>query len=347
LEKFVSIVIGSLERLVTGIGVLVYYCGLSDFVINAFCKAPRVVMYHACQEREDDFIRGLSINTAPGHLAGQLDFLQKHYRVVPLESLTDGALPDRAAVITFDDGFRSVHDNALPLLRARKLPATCYLVTEVIGGGSLIWVVELNWYLRRHGRIARRLVGSRFGGTRFTSIRGIIQRVIKQYDQQKITELIAELRDKVGRPPDEFTGGQRLFLDRAAIDEMAQHGFTFGSHSASHAVLPRLNDAERRAEIERARGVLDELPGAINSLAYPFGTSDDATRRLAIDRGYKTLMEVAGDNEPFDCLQIARLNVTSVSPAVLFAQLEVTARIKARVKRLIRRVRGAPKPQSA
>jgi len=332
----VRLVKGAFESLVTGVGVLLYYCGLAGLVIGTFRRAPRVLLYHACQERENDVIRGLSINTTPAHLTAQLDFLQKHYRVVPLASLTDGTLPDRAVVITFDDGFRSVYEIALPLLRARNLPATCYLVTDTIEGKSSIWVLELNWYLQRHCAIARPLVERRFGGSRFCSIRELVETVIKRYDAEEIVDLLAELRVKLGPVADVPALGQRLFLDRAEIEEMARHGFTFGSHTASHAVLPRLGSSECRDEIDRGRLLFSDLPGSVDSLAYPFGKSDDATRRIAVELGYGTLMEVEGDNDPFDRFRVGRLNVTSVSPAVLFARLELTARIKFRIKRLVK-----------
>ncbi len=101
-------------------------------------------------------------------------------------------------------------------------------------------------------------------------------------------------------------------------------------------MLPRLGSSECREEIDRARRLIQDLPGSVDSLAYPFGKSDDATLRIAVELGYGTLMEVEGDNDPFDPLHVSRLNVTSVSPAVLFARLELTARIKFRIKRLVK-----------
>jgi peptidoglycan/xylan/chitin deacetylase (PgdA/CDA1 family) len=38
-----------------------------------------------------------------------------------------GSLPDRAVAITFDDGYRSVHDVALPILRAHRFTATVFV----------------------------------------------------------------------------------------------------------------------------------------------------------------------------------------------------------------------------
>ena len=63
----------------------------------------------------------------PARFADQLDHLAVTATPVPLDAVVDSvhgrrALPDRAVLITFDDGARSVHDEALPLLRERKPP---------------------------------------------------------------------------------------------------------------------------------------------------------------------------------------------------------------------------------
>lgn len=43
-------------------------------------------------------------------------------------------LPPRAVVLTFDDGFRSVYENAFPLLKAHHIPATVFVVSDHVGG---------------------------------------------------------------------------------------------------------------------------------------------------------------------------------------------------------------------
>lgn len=51
-------------------------------------------------------------------------------------TLRAGTLPARAVALTFDDGFRSVCENAAPLLAERGLRATIFCVTGQIGGTS-------------------------------------------------------------------------------------------------------------------------------------------------------------------------------------------------------------------
>jgi peptidoglycan/xylan/chitin deacetylase (PgdA/CDA1 family) len=66
----------------------------------------------------------------------QLDALAAH-EVVALDDAIDRLeRQDRSptVVLTFDDGFRDVHDHAWPLLRDRHLPFTLYLTAGHVGG---------------------------------------------------------------------------------------------------------------------------------------------------------------------------------------------------------------------
>jgi len=70
----------------------------------------------------------------------QMGYLERFgYRVMGLgEALAalfgDGALPPRAVVLTFDDGYRNFREHAFPILRQFGFPATVYLVSGLLGG---------------------------------------------------------------------------------------------------------------------------------------------------------------------------------------------------------------------
>jgi hypothetical protein len=53
------------------------------------------------------------------------------------------------------------------------------------------------------------------------------------------------------------------------------------------------------------------------------------------------LMEVEGSNDPLDRSHVGRVNVTSITPAALFAKMEVSAPVKFRIKRFLRAVRAS------
>lgn len=210
-----------IDFLLTGLGVSVYYSGLARFVIGLNPRAPRILMYHACEEIESVFIRGLSINTTPARLAAQLDFLRTYYRVARLDSLCDGSSLDRpTVVITFDDGFRSVYEHALPLLLARNLPATCYLVTDLIDAPGLIWINELNGFLRRHPDVARFIATRRFGLSKYCSMPVLLHSIIDRYEPRMIAELLSELRAALSPEEEAPARADSLHLGRDEIEEM-------------------------------------------------------------------------------------------------------------------------------
>lgn len=75
----------------------------------------------------------------PGLFAEHLDCLaQSEVPVVTLDrlgrDLRAGQLEGRSVAITFDDGFQSVIDEAVPLLAQRALPATIFCVAGHLGG---------------------------------------------------------------------------------------------------------------------------------------------------------------------------------------------------------------------
>jgi len=82
-------------------------------------RPPRAVVlyYHAVDASERD------------RFAAQLDTLKR--RVVPVSAGAEGVLKagERYAAVTFDDGFVSVIENALPELEARQIPMTFFVPT--------------------------------------------------------------------------------------------------------------------------------------------------------------------------------------------------------------------------
>lgn len=98
-----------------------------------------ILMYHYLSTPPADAdIYRTDLSVPPDLFAAQLDrILADGYTTVDLyalqEYLTRGVpLPEKPVIITFDDGYRDNYENAFPLLRARGMVATFFVVTDFI-----------------------------------------------------------------------------------------------------------------------------------------------------------------------------------------------------------------------
>ena len=106
-----------------------------------------------------------------------------------------------------------------------------------------------------------------------------------------------------------YTWHRLAHLDWDTIGRWQERGFGFASHSASHARLTWLSDAQATDELVRSRETLVRRlgPGAGRAVAYPFGARDERVERLAGAAGYELgFGGVRGNGSP---LALARLPV--------------------------------------
>jgi len=97
----------------------------------------RVLCYHAIADLEGAPVIE-PYGVPPSEFRRQLQFLSRHFRFISPEELAryleGGGVPSRAVLLTFDDCFRDLAVEALPLLREFRVPALAFAVTGKIGG---------------------------------------------------------------------------------------------------------------------------------------------------------------------------------------------------------------------
>jgi peptidoglycan/xylan/chitin deacetylase (PgdA/CDA1 family) len=89
---------------------------------------------------------------APGQFRKIIEYLKKSgYETVPLGALCDSraVLPAKPVVLTFDDSYQSLYENAFPVLREFGYTATVFVVAGYVGKLNA-WDVNLGWITFRH-----------------------------------------------------------------------------------------------------------------------------------------------------------------------------------------------------
>jgi len=95
-----------------------------------------ILLYHHVAEDTP-----ASTSISPANFEAHLRYLRdNNFKVIPLDQMIDSlrsgqSLPDKSVVITFDDGYSSIFDEAFPLLQSYGYPFTLFLSTEPIDAG--------------------------------------------------------------------------------------------------------------------------------------------------------------------------------------------------------------------
>jgi hypothetical protein len=84
----------------------------------------------------------------PAQFAAALNVAARLFQVVPLDRVLDHlaggpALPPRAALLTFDDGWRDTLEVAAPILQQRGLPAVVFVPPLAVGHALPFWQERL------------------------------------------------------------------------------------------------------------------------------------------------------------------------------------------------------------
>ena len=176
-------------------------------------------------------------------------------------------LPDKAFLLTFDDGYQGLYTHAAPVLAKLGWPVTVFLVSSLIGKSD-VWCQAEN--------------------------------------------------------PDESS---YPLLSASEIRDLAESGFTFQSHTRSHADLTTLSDEALAVELIEARESLEGLLGKpVRYLAYPYGRHNDHVVEMTKTAGYVAAFTVRPgfNRRGQDFFRIRRLDVfDSDSTAALLRKMSL------------------------
>jgi peptidoglycan/xylan/chitin deacetylase (PgdA/CDA1 family) len=263
-------------------------------------SAPLILGYHRvvadAAEVSADTLPGMAISKAT--LRAHLEWLGRHFRVASLDEIGDrlarGLPCGDLAAITFDDGYRSVYDHALPILRELRMPSAVFVITGLLRTGAP----------PPHDQLYQ-LVLEVLAGKRALppSVASVLQPCQDELTRGPIGALHV-VRALLARPNFDVrrflhelaASGERLSPTEAELDTvdwstlaaLRQAGVIIGSHTCTHAFLDHEDDETVRREVERSRIDLEQGLGiTVRHFAYPDGRFSPRVVRAVEDAGYR------------------------------------------------------------
>ena len=261
-----------------------------------------ILTYHRVADPFDPSFRGLATNISatPAAFEAQLDLLRQWFNVVSLDTLLDwlrgdGDLPPRAALITFDDGYRDNLTAALPALKARGLPAVIFVTTGQIGGTRPFWWDHAAYCIAKTECTEAELplIGRQgFGGwDARVALTQAWCSAASRIPAERVGPVIEQLAERLDVQVDAGTFAG-VYLDWDEVRRMATNGFDLGAHTVNHPALAQVSDARAREEATASKTRLEAETGRpIRAFAYPHGSSDhfgEQHERILAEEGYLT-----------------------------------------------------------
>jgi peptidoglycan/xylan/chitin deacetylase (PgdA/CDA1 family) len=249
-------------------------------------------------------------------------------------------LPEKACLVTFDDGLKCQYETALPVLQELGVPAAFFVSGGPYDGEGAAMVHRLqclraNWGDHEVLKLVNALAPDEPTATSLPA--DVNQDAASQsyrYDTPETARLKYYLNyivtrpfvdrvldvafEKMGVETEDFV--QEFYMTPDQITALAEAGM-LGSHAMTHRPLAMMPAEEAFDKLSRSRELLQQIGGKpVDAVSYPLGNRDAVSRevaKLAARAGYVVgyTMERACNANMSDPLLYARIDARDIDKA--------------------------------
>jgi peptidoglycan/xylan/chitin deacetylase (PgdA/CDA1 family) len=258
-------------------------------------------MYHDVVSDDRRLSQDVSF-ISPEHFDLQLDYLQKNYNIVSMETALSRACPEKAAVLTFDDGLRDHYIEVLPRLLARGLVGTFFIPFIAIEQRKLISTHTIQYLYMAYKNDVKDMIFDALKEMKVsTSVawkkysKSLWKNNTWTADKVFITRFLRT--DPIGRLLtthlfEEWLGNEtsyanQLYLTHSQMLALLKNGMELGSHGMNSVNLTLLPDHVWDAELFNSASKLENLGVSRMFFSYPNGGFNKTIAACAKDAGYE------------------------------------------------------------
>ncbi|RWY55699.1 polysaccharide deacetylase family protein [Mucilaginibacter gilvus] len=286
----------------------------------ARARGSRILAYHGICQAEPTTFNTLFITAQT--FEEHLSYYKRYFNLVSMDDyyLQRFSKTKFNICLTFDDGFANNYVYALPLLNKYQVPATFFVTAASAAGYDILWNDMLS-------------IAGKYGPAVLTfKDQSYHKNNYRQYIDAEGISLNAKLRkrgfsdkaelmrllDKLC-PFREKKQHQDYWLQMTAdqIKKVASSPYvTVGSHGYYHNDLAGITRAEAAKELAQSKQYLENLTGkAVNSIAFPYGSYNQAVIDAAKACGYTRLL-ATDYNQPKDGADAAMRERLTINPFI-------------------------------
>jgi peptidoglycan/xylan/chitin deacetylase (PgdA/CDA1 family) len=275
-----------------------------------------IVMYHYVRDLEHTrFPRIKGLNVA--HFREQIAYMQRFYEFVSVNQCIEAIycgyeIPQNAALLTFDDGYRDHYLNVFPILCALGIQGVFFPPVCAVRDWRVIDMNKIHFILASvnddPGQLTKDIFSAldrlRSDGhavapnkelydklaiqSEWDSPQTIfVKRLLQRELSQDLRALIVDELFKSYVAENELAFARDLYMNEEQLREMSSHGMVIGNHGYEHRWMNTISPLEQRWEIENSLDFLQLIGMSTENwlMCYPYGAHDESLRSICSDFG--------------------------------------------------------------
>jgi len=229
-----------------------------------------IILYHSTFSEIPKEIKDGLHNIHPEVLFKQITWYKNNFDIVKVDELFNSSDIKGKMSITFDDGYQSVADEAIPILKELKVPCTiffngCSMENSIFWRDKIRFIINQNLiedflkYFNNERKISSLTRHNFYKQTKSPMINSkFIDSLCDKFLKDKHRKL---------KLTNYCFSSQNQLIDDSLV--------SYGNHSYNHYVLSSLSIAEQEIEISKNHKILEACSNKSKIFSIPFGGPKD------------------------------------------------------------------------
>jgi peptidoglycan/xylan/chitin deacetylase (PgdA/CDA1 family) len=204
----------------------------------------------------------------------------------------------RIAVLTFDDAYRGVYDNALPIMLRHGIRGSIYPVAGFVKNHIIHWASQIGFIIRNIKTpitiklgIFNKMFTINSENDKITMLNYLLN-ILPKLDVNEISALINELIRNTDESINHALQGlyDEVMMNEEQLRELVELGFEIGGHGYWHVGLTNISRERLYQEVESSLAFVNEFMGKsgckFRTFAYPYGLYNNEVINVLKEVGF-------------------------------------------------------------
>ena len=241
---------------------------------------PLVLLYHEVDEKASPLLNYYNINVHPKVFDQQIKMIKSFYCPINfsefVEAYESGTDIRERILITFDDGYKSAVQKAVPILQKYDIESIWFLNSSFWNNDRIFWLSKLMWIYDQG--LLKLFINQ--ANLRWPGILSLlsenplpvdVDRWAKDCYSTTLKNFIDEFTNRYGLEERPYSVSNQLYATKDDLNK-SSCSIEYGNHTASHPNLRNISLKQVKNEIVECHDkIKKELLQEPNCFAFPFG----------------------------------------------------------------------------